>query len=261
MAETEDVFDNPEDQQKEDPTVEERNDEPDFLFELVGDGKKFRDAQALARGKKEADDFIEELKRQNEELRKELDKQDYAKELLENMKTENQHLHTKEAPVDEDHTKSKVEGSEGSDVDIESIVEQALSKREQANKAQGNRTKVNQKLHEVWGDKAAEMLRERANELDLDFDSLKEVSERSPTAFFRMLGIDSNSNKPPASPPKGDKNTMAYESSSANTSGDRTWAWYEELRRNNRRKYFSPEVQRQLMEDKRRMGDKFGMPT
>src|SRR2546426_10450626 len=41
----------------------------DYLAELVGDGKKFKTSQDLARGKFEADQYIEVLKRRQDEMR------------------------------------------------------------------------------------------------------------------------------------------------------------------------------------------------
>jgi hypothetical protein len=42
------------------------------------------------------------------------------------------------------------------------------------------------------------------------------------------------------------------------SSSQRDWSYYQKLRRENRNEYYSPKVQQQLMEDKMRMGDKFG---
>ena len=54
--------------------------------------------------------------------------------------------------------------------------------------------------------------------------------------------------------------------SSINTEGvnmqsstERNWAYYQKLRRENRNLYYTPKIQRQLMEDKGRLGDKFGI--
>jgi hypothetical protein len=42
------------------------------------------------------------------------------------------------------------------------------------------------------------------------------------------------------------------------SSAQRDWSYYQKLRRENRNEYYSPKIQQQLMEDKMRMGDKFG---
>jgi hypothetical protein len=53
--------------------------------------------------------------------------------------------------------------------------------------------------------------------------------------------------------------------SSINTEGvnmqsstERNWTYYQNLRRENPNQYYSPKVQQQLMKDKLRMGDRFG---
>ena len=42
------------------------------------------------------------------------------------------------------------------------------------------------------------------------------------------------------------------------TSAERNWSYYQNLRKSDRHTYYSPKIQQQLMEDKMRMGDKFG---
>jgi hypothetical protein len=42
-------------------------------------------------------------------------------------------------------------------------------------------------------------------------------------------------------------------------STERNWAYYQKLRRENKNLYYTPKVQQQLMDDKMRLGDKFGV--
>ena len=42
-------------------------------------------------------------------------------------------------------------------------------------------------------------------------------------------------------------------------STERDWSYYQKLRRENKNTYYTPKIQRQLMEDKVRLGDKFGL--
>jgi hypothetical protein len=42
------------------------------------------------------------------------------------------------------------------------------------------------------------------------------------------------------------------------TSAERDWSYYQKLRRENQSQYYTPKIQRQLMEDKKRLGDRFG---
>jgi hypothetical protein len=67
-----------------------------FLENLVGDGKKFtdpealaNDPEALAKGKYEADKFVKDLERQNAELREDLEKTAKLDELMELVRNQN----------------------------------------------------------------------------------------------------------------------------------------------------------------------------
>jgi hypothetical protein len=41
-------------------------------------------------------------------------------------------------------------------------------------------------------------------------------------------------------------------------SNERDWNYYQNLRRQNSKQYYSPKVQQQMMQDKLRLGDRFG---
>src|SRR5690349_8192148 len=62
------------------------NDSTDPFAELVGEGKKYADAAALAKAKKEADSFIEQIKRENAELRDRVASQATVDEIMTQIK-------------------------------------------------------------------------------------------------------------------------------------------------------------------------------
>jgi hypothetical protein len=53
--------------------------------------------------------------------------------------------------------------------------------------------------------------------------------------------------------------TIRTEGVNMQASAERNWEYYQNLRRTNKQLYYSPKVQRQLMEDKTRLGTRFGI--
>jgi len=92
-----------------------------YVNQLVGEGKKFKDLEALAKGKLEADRHIGEITKTLDELRAELAKQDYAKSLLEQMSKGSETR--QDEPPPNTSSSSNTENTTQSASDIESLVE------------------------------------------------------------------------------------------------------------------------------------------
>ena len=220
------------------------NETKSFLESLVGDGKKFKSAEELARGKAEADAHIERLNKTLDELREEVTKQDYAKKLLEELE---QRKHN-EAPIqrtpapDGQETKpdTKVE------VDLDSLVEKALLKKEQERSASQNLKAANEKMEAAFGDKAAQVLQTRAKELGMNVDRLKAIASESPSAFFALMGGQTDTKATSV------KSTVTIDNFT--NPNERGFQYYQNLRRQNKKAYYTPKVQRQMEADLQRMG-------
>jgi hypothetical protein len=71
-----------------DATIQTVDENVDYVTELVGEGKKFKDISGLARGKAEADLTIEVLKKKLDDLNKELTTRASLETFLDQMKAE-----------------------------------------------------------------------------------------------------------------------------------------------------------------------------
>lgn len=227
-----------------------------FVKKLVEErGENWQDPEVIAKGKLEADNHIKELERQLEELRGDLSKNEYAKQLLETLQGK------AEAPTSSNPVESQKQQSEegsaadqnttGDAGDLESLVEETIRKREQQQTAQQNLTQVQETLSKAFGTEANKVVQERAKELGMSLDRLQEIATESPSAFMRLIGeapaVESN----PA--PSSSVNTTAK----FNQSSERNWQYYQNLRRTNSKQYYSPKVQNQLVQDRQRLGDRF----
>jgi hypothetical protein len=228
---------------------EETTEPQENLFSsLVGEGKKFKDQEALAKGKLEADRFIEGLERQLSELKEDLSKNNHAKTLLEQLEQSKKvTTDTELKPVD---TKTGV-----SEENLERLVEALISKREQTSTAQQNISETERKLEELYGTEAKNVVTEKAKAIGLSFERMQVLAGESPTAFLALIGNPES--KADNLSVKGTINTSAL---NANTqSGDRDWAYYQELRKKNPSVYYSAKTQQQLIADSHKPG--FNLPT
>tara|TARA_R110002012_G_scaffold319825_1_gene541483 strand:+ start:12174 stop:12884 length:711 start_codon:yes stop_codon:yes gene_type:complete len=213
-----------------------------FLDQLVGEGKKFKTVEDLAKGKAEADTLIEEMKAKAEDYKE----QDYAKQLLEKMESK-----TTVPPVqtpEPNKGPNDVTPPQVAPEDIESLVNKTLLAREHQSKLEANIASVNVVLDKEYGTEAEAKVLEVASNLGMSKDNLQKLAAESPDAFLQLMG-----KKREASP--------TIPSSEVNTSNlnpnQRDFAYYNKLRKESPKSFSSPSIQRQMMEDKAKLGDKF----
>jgi len=226
--------------------------EAGYIEQLVGEGKKFKSVEELAKGKLEADRHISEITQTLSELREEVAKQDYAKDLLAKLQDKGADSNTANSASENNAGNSANGNTTQNASDIETLVEQAILKKEQSRSVEHNIAKANEAIVAQYGEKAAEVVKAKAQELGISVERLKEIAAESPTAFLQLVGGTVKKADTSVLP----KSSVRSESFNSTTS-DRTFQYYQNMRRENKSLYYSPKIQRTLMEDRQRLGDKF----
>lgn len=236
--------------QTKDQTAQQQTNNESWLERLVKEkGDNWRDPEVLAKGKYEADQHIKNLEMQLEELRKDLEQQEYSRQLLAK-------LQEKAAPP----TEAKPEVTDGGTKqgntsldasDLTGLIEKVLTQREASMTAAQRLRETEQKLEQMFGTEAKNVVRQKAAQLGISLERLRELSSESPTAFFALIG---------EAPPKEQNTTTRSTVNTASAftaSGERNNEFYQAMRRDKPTEFWSPKVQRQMLEDRKRLGDKF----
>lgn len=224
----------------------------DWLAKVVeAKGEAFKDPQVLAKSKLESDNYIKQLEIQLTELRGELGKEEAAKKLLAELESRRQAPNANSLSKQGETNPSDTKPVLSEDV-IQRLVEETLTKREQANSASQNAKMVQEQLEQKYGTEAKAHVEKKAQELGMSFDRLSALAAESPSAFMTLIGEPKSEFKPPVN---GTVNTAA---GNFNNPAERNWQWYQDLRRKDKTLYFSPKMQQQLIQDKMRLGDRFG---
>ena len=238
--------------------------EESYFEKLVGEGKKFKDPEELAKGKYEADQFIEHLKQQNAELREELNRASKIEEVLATLQKKGDA--PANVPHDGEGSEGENEGGKGetgntssealTEERIRSLLDSLLQERQTQEERRKNMEQVQEALKESFGEKVGEVLESRVSELG--FASLKEMEDfvsRNPRAFLRLMGIEGS--KKPSEPAIPNSSVRSEALESVGKQQRRNFAYYQELRRKNKLLYFSPEIQQQMFKDRLEQGDSF----
>jgi len=175
---------------------------PDF----IGEGKKYRSVEDALKSIPPKEDFIEQLKRENEELRGKLEEASTVDDILGKIgqsKEEEQQAQQAEQTRKEEQYQLNQE-------DIAKIIDSRISEREQHQTAQQNISSVVDKMTELYGERAEEVYNKRAEELNVPVEWLNETAARSPNAVYELFGIGKKDKANPS------KLTSSYNSESIN---------------------------------------------
>jgi YesN/AraC family two-component response regulator len=225
-----------------------------YVEELVGESKKFKTVEELARGKYEADQFIERLKQEQAALREELNSRKRLEEVADLLSSQQKNQSIEgQPPARDDGDKNTALTPE----QLEKMLEERLTKREQQQVRDKNINTVKEKLTEAFGQNYAAKLQQEANALGVSKEYLTNLAAESPSAFFRLVGLDASTKQQQGnlfSPPASSVNQAAF---APNVTGERTMSYYDKLKNDDPRTYWSPKVQNEMHRDAQRLGAKF----
>lgn len=221
------------------------------LEDLVGEGRKYATTEDALNSVPDKEFHIKNLETQNAEMLKTIEELQRRADEATTLDKVLERLQGKQEPT-------QVTPEESTSPDV-SVFERKLQEFEQAlperfatlraqEQAEANVMTVHNELTKQYGDAAASVLRQRAQELGVSVERLKDMAAESPRAVLELFP------KKGANPgsPKGDLNTTTQDQGSA-----KNFAAWEKLRREDPKTYFTPAVQQRIMRDAKELGSAF----
>lgn len=235
--------------------IEKEYPDRDFYAELVGPNQKFKDEKELAKGKWYADELVRTYEHRMDQMREEIDSL-RSKEQASAKLTDLIDQYQNRQQVPPENTTLLQDKSPSIDVkQIESLIDSRMQDRETSRKQQDNYTFVKNKLVEQYGPNYSTALSKQMAELDMSESYLNDMAKNSPKALLKMLGIEENPvlRDPFRAPPRSNMIQNQYTPQQE----ERTWAWYQKLKEENPKKYYSRETNVQMHNDAVRLGERF----
>jgi hypothetical protein len=224
-----------------------------YLEALVGEGKKFKTPEELARGKAEADAHIAKLLGELNALRGEVTSRKRLEELVDQLATSK----TTTSPSNGNTDPHEPDGDQGKQPpavpDVKRLLEETLAEREREATRKQNLDTVRKTLTEKLGPGYANIIKQQAPSLGMTTDELTELAASKPKAFFRLVGITDEAPGTKAdlfTPPDSSVRTGFKP-----TSNERNYAWWSKLRRENPSEYWKR--QSDMHADATRLGPDF----
>src|SRR5210317_2365515 len=191
----------------ENETTPETQPEPakpqsDPLEDIMGEGKKYKTADDVARAIREKDAFIEKLKSENAQMRGSLSAAEKEAERARTVEEVVQQLSQTSRTEDPDGNQPSLDLHDVEKL-VESRVPELVAAREEQRTRAANREKAKIALLDKFagdGQKAKEFFQAEASRLGLSTEQLTGISEDSPDAFARMLTLDATKPTPHSGP-------------------------------------------------------------
>lgn len=229
----------------------------DYLQELVGENKKFKDVQSLAKGKAESDAYIKMMERRLDEsnndylnLKGEYQAKASLAELLDqykNQRTQNDDINPPVIDVNERQPNS-IDPKQ-----IESLVSSKIQEHEMTRKHQENFELVRRKAEEHYGPDYKRILNQQVNDLGMTPEQLDNLARTTPTAAIRALGLEVQTREDFQPPVRSNQRS----SFTPKGTEKRTWTWYQNLKRTNPELYKDSKTTVQMHKDAIALGDEF----
>lgn len=247
------LFDNTKTQQTPTlPTVEEGK----FFEALVGEGKKFKDNEALAKGKWESDNYAARLEAELAEARSEIQTRITLEDAIREIKAtgqaqapSNSQAHQPSEPAPQANAPKQLSQDE-----LDALLEAKLNKRQEQDLATRNLEQVRSELARVWGNSSKANLEQKVIELGVSREFLDAMAARSPKAFMKLVGIEgaASAQAPDFTPPRPSINSPL-----GNPSGTKNWAYFQKMLRDDPKQYHDKKTQLEIYKLAREQGEKF----
>lgn len=228
----------------------ENDPSPVTVDALVGEGKKYKSVDDLAKAKIEADRFIEQLKAEKAEVLRDMQARppvsDRSQEILDRLEA------LARTPTTERQDTTPTERVEVKGL-TEDDVFRILQQREAQSRAQANMNAVKTELVQKFGDQYSQVLKSLQDKLGVDQKFLDNLAAQSPAAFQGLLATVQPSGQPVFTPPASSK-PDAFKPTGG---GAKPRSEYLKLKAENPALYNSPAVQNQMYKDAMALGEKF----
>lgn len=254
---------------KETDPIDTLNSDPadkNYVDDLVGEGKKFQDTNALAKGKLESDLFIDKLQQETAELRDELSKrlsaEEVARQLADKLNSDNPQKNdttiTQSNTITEERVNQSNSGQENLTVEqVDKLLEDKLANVQQKQSRESNLQTSRQKLTELYGPNYVTVLKKATDTLEVGEEFMIDLSETRPTAFIQLVTsvVPAETNQNFASEIRNQSHEVGNMGHTVPNTGSRTYKVYEKLRKEDPDKYFTPEVQQKMFSDIKELGE------
>lgn len=180
------------------------------------------------------DEFINTLKEENQQTR----------EMYASLEERLQNLSKIEEVLNNQKQQQDVGNQDSTGLDEDALVGKVienLNQKQTEEKMNANFEAAKQRLQSEFGEHVEEKVSEAAKANGMAYDDMVQMARKSPQAFYKLVGLESNTTQRNVSP-----NPMRGTTQPPQDNNEKDFAYYSRMMRENPREYWKPEVQREF---------------
>lgn len=228
-----------------DDNLEQELPETGLYETLVGEGKKYKDPDALAKAKLHQDLHIRRVEEEAAELRRQLNSVARLEEIATRLSSKTPTTEAPQVPREENPNNGTVVTSE----DVEKI----LSRRELVNKQNSNLQMVKDTFERSFGSTWQTVIKQKAKSLALSEEDVLDLAKTRPLGLLKMFEVDKQ--------PEPNSGVPASRINTAGLKDDKgavmNWKYFEKVRKENPSEYNSMQFQKKLLSAVAQADDSF----
>ena len=231
------------------PTIDPNK---NYLEELVGENRKFKTPEDMARGKYEADLYIDFKNREFDALKADYLALKQEQETAGKLQEIYDLLKTQQAPQGSPPLQPESPRTTQDPDEMRNLMRNFLSEYESEKRVTDNTTKVENKLKETFGTNYKAILNQRLNTIGLSPKMAEQLAATSPEAFYKAIELE----RAPESfdpPPRSNQRSDGFTPNNQK----RTWSYYQKLKESKPALYLDQKTQTQMLRDMAELGDAF----
>jgi len=230
----------------------------DSLQDLVGEGKKYATEQDALASIPHAQTHIAKLEAENARLAAEAAKGTTVNEMLDQLKARDAATGEQQAAAGAGipaQAPAAAPSPAASAEDLTTQVTEIVQKVRADEQAQANYAQFEAKLVEKYGANSAAELTALSNRVGMSLNDLQDLAQRSPTALLSMFPQGTTQQAPVGAGQQGV--AQVRQGNSADSSTERTFSHYEQIRKADPKAYWSAKTQQAIHADAQRLGEAF----
>lgn len=242
----------------------------EIVSKWVGDGKKFSSVDELVKSYDNSQQFIDQLKQENADMRRELSNAEKLDHILDRIEASGSENRTPKGESTSGETPSDGAGSNDANIEeqISKAVQNEVTRREKQRTAEQNQNQASDDLLELAGNdrnEAKRLLKKAATDLGVSVGYLQEQAQVSPSAFKRMVTASkedggSSGSLSDSGRSSGSQNPEAFEVNSfrSGNSDVQPWSHWQKLKKQmSKAEFYSPSVQNRIFKSRQELGERF----
>lgn len=232
------------------------NVQPATIDDLVGEGKRYVDHNALAKAFVEGQSFIDRLQNENSEMRTEIQSRQTVEELLNRMPTQSNEID--QTPNRQPNVAEQVQeaGAQAENrEDFEERVRRLLAEEKSKASKEANVASTREGLKERFGADYNQKLLEISESLGVSKEFLTDMAKTSPQGFLKLIdSVAAPDSTKPSAPPVS---SVDPQKTGLQAPKVKTKRYYNELRKSDPSTYFSRRVQNEMHDQAMKLGQAF----